>query len=460
MRAIAGQPILTAAAMRAAEERAIAAGVTVDGLMDRAGKGVAAAVQRLASGAPVLVLCGPGNNGGDGYVAAAALAAAGLDVRVAATGAPTSEAAARARDRWWGSIEPLASAEPASILVDALFGTGLSRPLEGPHEQKLGFLAEAARLSISVDLPSGVTTDDGRPLGAIPTFDLTLALGALKPAHLLQPAARYCGAVRLIHIGIDANSDVKVLDKPSLRSPGPDDHKYTRGMVAIVAGAMSGATQLASIAAMRAAAGYVALLGEGHGGPHALVHKPFDDEALSDSRIGALLIGPGLGRGDDAAVKLDRALATDHPLVVDGDALYLLKNRLDALARRRAPAILTPHAGEFDSLFGKDDASKLVRAQAAARAAGATVVFKGADTVIAAPEGGVRIAPDASDWLSTAGTGDVLAGAIAAMLSAGLAPVEAASAGVWLHGEAARRLGPAFIADDLANAMTAARASL
>ncbi|MGN6622276.1 MAG: NAD(P)H-hydrate dehydratase [Sphingomonas sp.] len=461
MRPIAGQPILTAAAMRAAEERAIAAGITVDGLMDRAGKGVAAAVQRLASGAPVLVLCGPGNNGGDGYVAAAALAAAGLDVRVAATGAPTSEAAARARDRWSGSIEPLASAEPAAILVDALFGTGLSRPLEGPHEQKLGFLAEAARLSISVDLPSGVTTDDGRALGAIPTFDLTLALGALKPAHLLQPAARYCGEVRLIDIGIDANSDVQVIDKPTLRSPGPDAHKYTRGMVAIVAGAMPGATMLASIAAMRAGAGYVALLGgEGHGGPHALVHKPFDDEALSDSRIGALLIGPGLGRSGDAAVKLDRALATDHPLVIDGDALYLVKNRLDALARRHAPAILTPHAGEFDSLFGKDDASKLVRAQAAASAAGATVVFKGADTVIAAPDGRVRIAPDGSDWLSTAGTGDVLAGAIAAMLSAGLAPLEAASAGVWLHGEAARRLGPAFIADDLANAMTAARASL
>ncbi|TPG21579.1 NAD(P)H-hydrate dehydratase [Sphingomonas koreensis] len=460
MTPIAGQPILTAAEMRAAEERAIAAGASVEALMDRAGKGVAAAVQRLASDAPVLVLCGPGNNGGDGYVAATALAAAGLDVRVAATGEPSSAAARKAKAGWSGPIEDIASTKAAPVLVDALFGTGLSRPLNPALEKKLVDLAVKSRLVIAVDLPSGVTTDEGRALGAVPDFDVTLALGALKPAHLLQPAARYCGAVRMIDIGIDANSETQVIDKPSLETPGPDVHKYTRGMVAIIAGAMPGATLLASEAAMRAGAGYVALLGSGQGGPHALVHKPLDDDSLTDSRTGALLIGPGLGRDADAAAKLDRALATDHPLVIDGDALHLLKDRLETLAKRHSPAILTPHAGEFDALFGKDDTSKLARARAAARRANATIVFKGADTVIAAPDGRARLTPDASDWLSTAGTGDVLAGVIAAMLAARLDPLDAASAGVWLHGDAARRLGPAFIADDLARAMTAARASL
>ncbi|TPG42914.1 NAD(P)H-hydrate dehydratase [Sphingomonas koreensis] len=460
MTPIAGQSILTATEMRAAEERAIAAGASVETLMDRAGKGVAAAVQRLASDAPVLVLCGPGNNGGDGYVAATALAAAGLDVRVAATGEPSSAAARQARAAWSGPIEDIASTKAAPVLVDALFGTGLSRPLNPALEKKLVDLAGKSRLAIAVDLPSGVTTDEGRALGAVPDFDVTLALGALKPAHLLQPAARHCGAVRVIDIGIDANSDAQVIDKPSLGTPGPDAHKYTRGMVAIIAGAMAGAALLASEAAMRAGAGYVALLGNGQGGSHALVHKPLDDASLDDERIGALLIGPGLGRDADAAAKLDLALATDHPLVIDGDALHLLKHRLDAFAKRHPPAILTPHAGEFDALFGKADTSKLARARAAARRAIATIVFKGADTVIAAPDGRARLRPDASDWLSTAGTGDVLAGAIAAMLAARLDPLEAASAGVWLHGDAARRLGPAFIADDLARAMTAARASL
>jgi hydroxyethylthiazole kinase-like uncharacterized protein yjeF len=460
MTPLGGKPVLTADEMRAAEERAIAAGSSVETLMDRAGKGVAEAVGRLASGAPVLVLCGPGNNGGDGYVAAAALAAAGLDVRLAACAEPSSDAAKQARARWSGAVETIADAGPAPVLVDALFGTGLSRPLDGALAAKLCALADAARLAITIDLPSGVTTDEGDVLGNVPRFDLTLALGAAKPAHLLQPAARYCGAVRLIDIGIDVSSDAHVIEKPSLDRPGPDSHKYNRGMVAVVGGAMLGAGLLASVAAMRAGAGYVALLGEGADGPHALVHKPFDDDSLGDERIGALLIGPGLGRDSTAAAKLDRVLATDHPLVVDGDALHLLNDRLGDLSRRKTAAILTPHAGEFDALFGTGEGGKLDRARDAAKRAGAVVVFKGADTVIAAPDGKARLVPDASDWLSTAGTGDVLAGAIAAMLAAGFEPLEAASAGVWLHGDAARRIGASFIADDLAGALTAARAAL
>jgi hydroxyethylthiazole kinase-like uncharacterized protein yjeF len=229
-------------------------------------------------------------------------------------------------------------------------------------------------------------------------------------------------------------------------------------MVAIIAGTMSGASDLSALAAMRAGAGYVTVLGDSQGPPHALVRTPFSDQALANDRIGALVIGPGLDRDDLAKVRLEAALNSGHPLIIDGDALRLLDpDRIKALT---VPVILTPHAGEFDALFGKSDADKITRAREAASRANALVVFKGADTVIAAPDGRVRIAQDASDWLSTAGTGDVLAGVIGAMLAAKLDPLDAASAGVWLHGDAARRLGPAFIADDLADALRSARAAL
>ncbi|MEG8051791.1 NAD(P)H-hydrate dehydratase [Sphingomonas aurantiaca] len=229
-------------------------------------------------------------------------------------------------------------------------------------------------------------------------------------------------------------------------------------MVAIVAGTMSGAADLAALAAMRAGAGYVTLLGDSHGPPHALVRTPFSTHALANDRIGALVIGPGLGREDTARTRLDAALSAGHPLIIDGDALRLIDpDRIKAL---QVPVILTPHAGEFDALFGKSDADKITRARDAAARAHAVVVFKGADTVIAAPDGRVRIAQGASDWLSTAGTGDVLAGAIGAILAMGLDPLDAAGAGVWLHGDAARRLGAAFIADDLADALRCARAAL
>lgn len=460
MTPISGQPILTATQMRAAEERAITAGANVETLMERAGTGVAAAVHRLAAGAPVLVLCGPGNNGGDGYVAARALAATGHEVRVAALAEPSTDAAKAARSGWKGSVETIAGTASAPVLIDALFGTGLSRGLDTAVAARLCDLADTARLTIAVDLPSGVASDDGRVLSPVPNFDVTLALGAVKPAHLLQSSARYCGAVRLVEIGVAVESAAHVLAKPKLPAPGPDSYKYTRGMVVVVGGAMQGAALLASTAAMRAGAGYVALLDGGQGGPHALVHRAFREQPLDDERIGALLIGPGLGRDSESAAKLDKALASDRPLVVDGDALHLLKDRLGTLRDRTATAILTPHQGEFVALFGKGEGSKLDRARAAAAETNAVVVYKGPDTVVAAPDGQARLAGDANDWLSTAGTGDVLAGTIAATFAAGLDPLEAAAAGVWLHGEAARRLGAAFIADDLANALTAVRAAL
>jgi hydroxyethylthiazole kinase-like uncharacterized protein yjeF len=471
---IEGQPILTGAEMRAAEDAVIASGVSVETLMDRAGTAIAHAVRRLAGTNEVLILCGPGNNGGDGYVAARVLAEMGVAVRVAALSEPRTDAAKSARAEWSGAVETLAEAQPAPVLVDALFGTGLTRPLDAgtpptPYRsppdagersvvRSLHFLADTAQLSIAIDLPSGLATDSGKALSVPPVFNLTLVLGAVKPAHLLQPAARFCGQVRLLDIGVPTTSQAEVLKAPTLPTPGPDAHKYSRGMVAVIAGTMSGASDLAALAAMRAGAGYVTLLGDSQGPPHALVRMPFSDHALANDRIGALVIGPGLGRDDTARARLEAALTAGHPLIIDGDALRLLDpDRIKAL---KVPVILTPHAGEFDALFGKSEADKITRARDAATRANAIVVFKGADTVIAAPDGRVRIAQGASDWLSTAGTGDVLAGAIGAMLAARLDPLDAACAGVWLHGDDARRLGPAFIADDLAEALRSARAAL
>jgi hydroxyethylthiazole kinase-like uncharacterized protein yjeF len=446
---IDGHPILTAAAMRAAEA---ACGEPAP-LMDRAGAAIATAVARLAGVSPVLILCGPGNNGGDGYVAARLLAAAGHDVRVAAAGEPRSPLAIAARHGWTGTVEPIATASPAPVLVDALFGTGLTRPLDDSTAAALHRLADAARLRIAIDLPSGVATDDGAVPHAPPRFDLTLALAAPKPAHLLQPAARYAGIIRVLDIGVPVDGPTRVLAKPLLPEPGPDSHKYSRGMVAVIGGDMAGAAELASLAAMRAGAGYIVYMGDGQGPPHALVRRPWSPDGLDDPRIGAVVVGPGLGRGEDAKARLTASIASGHPLVIDGDALRLL----DPAASRPAVTILTPHAGEFAHLFGHATGSKIDLTRAAAARADAVVVHKGPDTVIAAPDGRVAVSAGASDWLSAAGTGDVLAGVTGAMLAAGLPPFEAAAAAVWLHRAAAARCGRSFIADDLAAALSRVR---
>ncbi|MCP3729006.1 NAD(P)H-hydrate dehydratase [Sphingomonas sp. MG17] len=457
---VPGDPILTAAQMRAAEGRLIAAGSSVGELMERAGAGIAEWVHRLAAGSDVLILCGPGNNGGDGYVAARLLAGRGMAVRVAALAEPRTDAAAQARARWNGPVEPFSDAIAAgsAVFVDAVFGTGLSRPLDPTVARKIEALAPSARLAIAVDVPSFLNSDTGENLGsdAVTPFDVTLALGALKPAHVLHPGASRCGAVRVVDIGLDRAdipASVARTSTPSIAKPQPSTHKYSRGMVAVVGGPMHGASELAALSAYRAGAGYVLLLTGGlpHP-PHAIVRQRWSADALADERIGAVVVGPGLGRDDRAREKLDVALATAHPLVIDGDALHLLDpGRLHA---RQAPTVLTPHAGEFAALFGEEEGSKIVRAQAAARRSNAVLVFKGADTVIASPDGRANVLPAATPWLSVAGTGDVLAGAIGAMLAqANHAPFEAASAGTWLHATAANMLNRCFLADELADAL-------
>ncbi len=440
-------PILTASEMRTAEGVAMAGGVSIDALMERAGEAVAEAVWRFGGGMPTLILCGPGNNGGDGYVAARLLLERGLDVRVAACSGPTTEVAIAARKRWTGVVEQLEDAQPAQVLVDALFGTGLSRPLDAKIGNLLKRLADAARYLVAVDLPSGVGTDDGADLGAV-SADVTLALGSLKPAHVLFPAARLCGTTKTLDIRILTSSVTHVLNRPQLPAPGPQDHKYRRGLVAVVGGQMAGAGVLSARAAMRIA-GYVVAANLNGLGPDALVHHEWP-EIASDDRVGALLIGPGLGRDASSRAQLDRALHTVHPLVLDADAIRLLNDaELLNLRRRSTPMIMTPHSGEFEALFGNGPGSKIDRARFAAAKSGAVIVLKGADTVIAAPDGRVRVSVGAPGWLASAGTGDVLAGLLAGCLANGQAPFEAASAAVWLHNEAARLAGPGLIADDL-----------
>ncbi|MEQ1725696.1 MAG: NAD(P)H-hydrate dehydratase [Sphingopyxis sp.] len=444
---LAGTPILTAAEMRAAEMATCVDGVTLAELMQRAGAALADLAWRIAAGRPIHILCGPGNNGGDGAVAARMLAKRGGDVRVSALSEPKTELARAARRAWGGPVGGLAEdAMPGAILVDCLFGTGLVRAIAPDVASALARHAAAAHRTLAADLPSGMNSDDGALLGCPYLADVTLAFGALKPAHLLFPAAAQCGEVRLARIGMEATSQVRVAAMPELAKPDHASHKYTRGLVAVVAGAMSGAAELAARAALRSGAGTVHI----HGGrlpasaPFAVVRRPWrDGEALCDPRINAIVIGPGLGQGEAAVVRFAAALASAKPLVIDADALALLPPH-----PLKVPTILTPHAGEFARLCNHSG-DKLAATRALAERTQAVVIHKGADTVIAAPDGRVAVHSPGSPWLSCAGTGDVLAGICGAMLARGLDAFDAAQAAILLHSRAAKRAGPGLIADDL-----------
>lgn len=449
------RPILTATAMREAEAAAIAAGTPVEALMERAGEALAEAIYRFAGPMPVLVLAGPGNNGGDGYVAARHLSGRGVAVRVAALADPSTEAAKAARQHWAGEVEMLSNDTTAeAVLVDALFGTGLKRGLEDAVLTILSRLAGESRLRIACDVPSGVDSDSGALLSAVPPFDMTVTFGALKPAHLLDPAMRHCGRLVLADIGIEAQGVWHEIAAPRLPPLDPGGHKYDRGLVHCLAGTMPGAIALAATAAARAGAGYVRVSTSKDidGLPASIVQLGSAD--VADERIGCILVGPGLG---DIPQVLTLALTSKAPKVIDADAIGLVgePGRL-----KGHDAIVTPHSGEFEALFGKIEGSKAERALAAANACGNVVVFKGPDTLVAAPDGRLGFAPSAPAWLASAGTGDVLAGIIAALRARGMESFEAASAAVWIHGRAAEIAGPGLIADDLAAAIPDVLATL
>ena len=449
------RPILTGAAMRDAEQAAIDAGTSVEQLMERAGAALAEAVYRFAGPIPALILCGPGNNGGDGYVAARHLAERGAEVRVAALSEPKSAAAQWARGQWKGEVEQLSQGtKSAPLLIDALFGTGLKRGLDEPVAQLLSELVHEAVVAVACDLPSGADADSGAQLNPFHAYNLTVTFGALKPAHRLAPAMHKCGRVVLADIGIEAAADWREIgpaEPPPLR---PDGHKYNRGLVHALAGKMPGAIALAATAAARAGAGYVRVSTSRtiDGLPASIVQT--DTAEVNDPRIGCLLVGPGMG---DIPQVLTLALTSKAPKVIDADGITHLG---DPQRLRGQDAIVTPHAGEFTRLFGELPGSKAEQALRAAEVSGAVIVCKGPDTLVASPDGRLGFAPPAPSWLASAGTGDVLAGIIAAFRARGLPPFESACAGVWLQGRAAEIAGPQMIADDLAAAIPRALALL
>ncbi|HET7605985.1 MAG TPA: NAD(P)H-hydrate dehydratase [Sphingomicrobium sp.] len=452
---MSGRPILTAEAMRAAEQAAIDGGTGVEQLMERAGAALAEAVYRFAGPMPALVLCGPGNNGGDGYVAARHLSKRGVAVRVAAMAEPKSEAAKWARGQWSGDVERL-SDETASapVVIDCLFGTGLKSGLEDPVSAQLPRLCAHAIVKIACDLPSGVESDSGAELSFVPGFDMTVTFGALKPAHLLHPAMHKCGRVVLGDIGIAAETIWHEIAPPELLPLDPGGHKYDRGLVHALAGKMPGAIALAATAAARAGAGYVRVSTSQNIDrlPAAIVQT--DTARVNEERIGCLLVGPGMG---DIPQVLTLALTSKAPKVIDADGITNLGEPERLMGQ---DAVITPHEGEFRRLFGDIAGTKPQRALEAARRSGAVVVYKGPDTIVASPDGRVGFRPPAPAWLASAGTGDVLAGIIAAMRARGLPAFEATCAGVWLQGKAAEMAGPHMIADDLAAAIGDAIAEL
>jgi len=442
------RPILTAERTIAAEQAAIERGITVEQLMERAGAALAEAAYRFAGPMPALVLCGPGNNGGDGYVAARHLAARGLDVRVAALAEPKTGAAKWARSQWTGAVEPLSQDTQGSpLFIDALFGTGLKRGLEDSVSLLLSELAHEAVVAVACDLPSGVEADTGAALNPLHMVDFTVTFGALKPAHRLHPAMHKCGRVVLADIGIEASGEWHEIGPPTLPPLDAGGHKYSRGLVHALAGKMPGAIALAARAAARSAAGYVRVSTSRpiDGLPAAVVQV--ETAEVNDPRIDCLLVGPGLG---DIPQVLTLALTSQAAKVIDADAIPWIgePERL-----RAQDAILTPHEGEFKKLFGDIAGTKPERALRAAEVSGAVVVFKGPDTLVASPDGRLGFAPPAPAWLASAGTGDVLAGIIAALRARGMPPFDAACAAVWLHGRAAEIAGPQMIADDLAAAI-------
>lgn len=457
------RPVLDSAAMRAAEAAAFAAGVSPLDLMERAGAAAADLVARRFAPQPVLVACGPGNNGGDGWVVARRLAQRGWPVRVAAAGPPQADPARAAAASWAGPVEPLATAAPAPLLVDALFGIGLARPLGPDWTGPLARLAAGARAVVALDLPSGVATDTGAFMGEPPAATLTIAFGALKPAHLLSPGAQRCGAVLLADIGLDlSGARARTLGQPRLPPPDPAAHKYARGAVVVLSGppGRGGAARLAARAALRAGAGVATIACPPAAVPEhaarldAIMVRPLAGAAglaalVAERRAGALVLGPGLGTDAAAQALAEAALALPLPLVLDADIATLFAGQPGAL-RRPAPTILTPHMGELARLLGgAPDGSKLDQARAAARATGALVVLKGPDTVLAGPDGAALLRHAPAPQLATAGSGDVLAGAIAGRLAAGDPPWLAAAAAVWAHGEAGRLAPFGLIADEL-----------
>jgi hydroxyethylthiazole kinase-like uncharacterized protein yjeF len=482
--------LLTPREMGEADRFAIRAGVAGLALMERAGLAVARAAVRLArSGAPVAVLCGPGGNGGDGFVAARYLEAWGYPTRVyllGERGALREDAAAMA-GRWRGAIEPAQGFNliGVDLVVDALYGAGLTRDVDGLAAECVADInahAHAGGKVLAVDVPSGLDGETGACRGTAIEASATITFFRLKPGHLLSSGGGRPGRLAFVDIGIpdaaldqigpSAFANQPKVWRDALPALGSQSHKYTRGAALVLSGPAhrTGAARLAARAALRVGAGLVTLasprdavaLNAGH--ETAVMVAPFEGEAgfaelLADPRRKTILIGPGAGVGDETRALIAAALRDPtRRVVLDADALTSFEGDAAGLAALGQIAVITPHEGEFARLFkGRaevlDQTGKLARARAAARALGAVVLLKGADTVVAAPDGRAAIGCDLPPTLATAGSGDTLAGFVTGLLAQGVAAFEAASAAVWLHGACARECGAGLIAEDLADAL-------
>lgn len=473
----------------------MAAGTSGFTLMARAGRGVADRLcRRLEGPARIAVLCGPGNNGGDGYVIARHLLERGHEVTLYGL-VPSGQLAGDARahaDLWPGPVHPperFAEVPAPDVIVDALFGTGLSRALEGAAAALVATANAHGRhaLRIAVDIPSGVNGDTGAAEGPAFRADVTYTFHAMKPGHWLFPGRALAGAVEVVDIGLGPSATSEAIaacDGPEIVLNDPryllaplgqqsEGHKYIKGNALVVAGGLegAGAARLAARAALRAGAGLVTLAVPGsallaHAGqpPDALMLRRCDGAEglaalLADQRRNAVVLGPALGVGEATRAAVAEVLGAGRATVLDADALTSFAGRTDelaALTNGSGRAILTPHAGEFARLF--PDLAGLPRLNGALAAAAqltSVLVLKGPDTLIVAPNGRVAINTNAPPWLATAGSGDVLAGIIGGLLAQGLAPFDAACAGVWLHGAAGVRAGRGLIADDLPEALKA-----
>jgi hydroxyethylthiazole kinase-like uncharacterized protein yjeF len=484
--------VLSTAEMERADQLTIAAGTPGFALMLSAGQAVAQAAMELVAEGPILVIAGRGNNGGDGFVAAAELAARGREVSIILLCERDSlqgDAASAARG-WKHPVlpfNPQAIGKPA-LIIDALFGAGLNRPVKGdPYEMIEAINANAAPV-LSVDLPSGINGTSGAAMGVAIHATETVTFFRQKPAHLLLPGRIHCGLTRVADIGIDAQVLHEILPRTfenvprlwhgSFPVPQVDGHKYGRGHTVVVSGdlAATGAARMSARGALRAGAGLVTLaspqdaLAVNASALTAVMVRATDTvvefaELLTDKRLNACVIGPGAGVGARTCDFVLTALTAKRHLVLDADALTSFAGAPDRLfeaikATSDARVVLTPHEGEFPRLFSDISnkhpfRSKLERVRAAAERSGAVVVLKGPDTVVASPDGRAAIAANAPPWLATAGAGDVLSGMIAGMLAQGASSFEAACIGVWMHGEAAREAGPGLIAEDLSETLPA-----
>lgn len=484
--------VLTVSEMARADQSAMASGTSGFALMQRAGEAVAEVADAMAQRGSILVIAGRGNNGGDGFVAAAELAAKGRDVSVVllCDRATLTGDAALASAQWKGPVlpcDPDAIGTPA-LIVDALFGAGLNRPIKGDPQAMIAAMNASGVPILSVDLPSGINGDTGEVMGVAVEASATVTFFRRKPGHLLLPGRVHCGEVEVADIGIEpdvldqiaplASENVPDLWADIFPSPQIDGHKYARGHAVVASGdlASTGAARLSARAALRAGVGLVTVasprdaLAINAAALTAVMVRLADTpaqfaELLLDKRLNACVIGPGLGVGERTRGLVLTALSVRRSVVLDADALTSFAAHPDTLfaeikEQDNPQVVLTPHGGEFDRLFGKLEGgdlgpSKLERTRAAAVRSGAVVLLKGADTVIAAPDGRAAIAANAPPWLATAGSGDVLAGIIGGMLAQGVPAFEAGCIGVWMHGEAAHEFGPGLIAEDLSDMLPA-----